>query len=878
MTTIGQRLAHYEITGHLGSGGMGDVYQATDSKLGRGVAIKLLPDALAHDIERVARFQREARVLASLNHPNIAAIYGLEQAGQQNFLVLELIDGETLAERIRRGPIPVDDAIRIAMQIADALEAAHEREKAIIHRDLKPANVMITHDGKVKVLDFGLAKAYAVDPAHADLSTSPTSIGIGATMAGMILGTATYMSPEQAKGRAVDRRSDIFAFGSVLYEMLTGRPAFEGEEWTEILGRIVTVDPDWTRLPAATPSALHRLLRRALKKDPHQRLADIHDARLELEDALTEPASATRSVAPARQARLPWAVAALCALAAMIVGAVALRPAPTPAEIRLEIQTPATFAPSEAAISPDGRLIVFVASGDGPQRLWVRALDKVESRPLPGTDGADYPFWSPDSRSVGFFATGKLYRIDVSGGAPQALANAPLGFGGSWSGDGTILFALLFNGPLSRVAASGGDAAIVTHVNPPQQIAHRFPYFLPDSRHFLFYVVGNPDTSGIYVGSLDGGNPKRLTSADSPAAYLAPDLIVFVRQQTLVAWHLDLKRGELTGNPITVGEVAGSSVNNAAGISVSSDGRIAYRAGGPGLRHMVWYDRSGKMLGPASETDDSIVNPELSPDNRSIVFQRNVQSNTDVWIKDVMRAGLTRLTFDAASDSFPVWSPDGTRVVFNSNRTGKYDLYQKPANGSGADQVLLDTPNLKLPQDWSRDGRFLLYFEIFPKTGRDLMALPMPTATSADRTPVVVANTPYDERGGQFSPDGRWVVYETNESGRSEIVVQSFPAPIGKWQMSTNGGVQPRWRPDGKELYFIGLDGKLMATPIEASTSTLVAGTPVALFPSRIVGGSFAVLKPQYAVSRDGRFLINQLTDQSGPPPITLILNWKPPA
>ena len=851
---------------------MGDVYQATDTKLGRSVAIKLLHDEVADDAERVARFEREARVLAALNHRNIAAIYGFEQAADRNFLVMELVEGETLLERIRKGPIPVDEAIAFAIQIAEALEAAHDREKGIIHRDLKPANIKITPDGVVKVLDFGLAKAFEGDPLHSDLSNSPTMASPGATVAGVILGTAAYMSPEQAKGRMVDRRSDIFAFGCVLYEMLVGQPAFQGEHLTEILGRVVAVDPDWTRLPATTPTSVRRLLHRALVKDPRHRLSDIRDARLELEEGLREPSLPQAAVVSVRASRLPWFVAAVTSMAAVVFGAIALRPVETPPEIRLEIQTPTTFAPNELAISPDGRQTVFVASGDGPQRLWVRTLDSVESRPLAGTDGADFPFWSPDSRSVGFFSTGKMYRVDVSGGTPQALAAAPLGFGGSWSADGTILFATLFNGPLFRVAASGGDAVAVTKVAPPLQIAHRFPQFLPDNQHFLFYVVGAPDTSGIYLGSLDGTDPHRLAAADSPAAFLRPDFVVFVRQQSLVAWRLDVKGFTLIDSPVTVAAVPGSSINNAAAISVSSDGRIAYRSGGPGIRHLAWYDRSGKPLGVATESDDSMVNPELSPDNRMVAFQRNVQNNTDLWLKDLVSGGLTRLTFDAASDSFPLWTADGSRLVFNSNRTGKYDLYQRVADGSQADELLLDTPYLKLPQDASRDGRFLLYFEINPKTGRDLWALPL----RGGGQPLLVANTPYDERGGQFSPDGRWVAYETNESGRSEIVAQSFPTPGGKWQLTTSGGVQPRWRADGKELYFVALDGQLMAASIEASSSTLRAGRPAALFPSRVVGGSFAVLKPQYAIARDGRFLINQLTEESAAPPITLILNWKP--
>ncbi len=869
--TIGTQLGSVEILSLLGRGGMGEVYRARDTKLKREVAIKILPDEFSRDHDRVARFQREAEVLASLNHPNIAAIYDLEEANGSRFLVLELVEGETLAERIKRGPIPVDESLNIAKSICEALEAAHE--KNVVHRDLKPANVKITPEGKVKVLDFGLAKAFAAEASKANLSQSPT-LSMAATNAGVILGTAAYMSPEQAKGRTVEKRTDIFAFGCVLYEMLTGRPAFEGEDIPEILSRVLQREPDWALLPANVPPRIQELLRLCLKKDIRKRRSDAADVRIDIEEALTEPLVAMPAVASARNPWLAWIVAATAMLAFASLGVLYFRQKPMlePPEMRVEINTPSTAAPLEFALSPDGRYIVFVASGDGPQRLWLRALDKTEAQPMAGTDGADYPFWSADSRSIGFFATGKLKRIDIAGGPPQALADTGGLHGGAWNADGTILFNASVSGPLSRIAASGGEPVAVTRLDSPRQTDHRFPQFLPDGRHFLFHALGTPEAAGIYLGSLDGGEPKRLAAADTAGAYLAPGMIAFVRQTTLMAQHLDLKRGELTGDPVSLADPVGSNAFAFGGFSVSAAGQLAYRGGGE-LRQLKWYDRTGKAVGVAGEPDStSLLYPELSPDGGHVALVRTVQSNPDVWLMDLVRGGMTRFTFDPAVDIAPLWSPDGMRIAFGSTRKGPYNLYLKPSSGAGAEELLLETPNNKYAQDWSKDGRFLLYAEADPKTGRDLWGLPM---TGNDRKPIVVVKTSFEELNGQFSPDGHWVAYETNESGRFEIVVQPFPVPSGKWQVSTGGGIQPRWRADGKELYFIAPDGKLMAASVTAAGVTFAAGTPVALFPASPVTG-LGTNKQEYVVSRDGRFLINQPAEASTMTPITLILNWKP--
>jgi Tol biopolymer transport system component len=881
--TSGSRLGVYAILAPIGAGGMGQVFRARDTTLDRDVALKVLPDAFAQDGERVARFTREAKTLAALNHPHIAAIYGLESRDGLTALVMELVEGEDLSQRIARGAIPLDEALPIATQIAEALEAAHEQ--GIVHRDLKPANIKVRGDGTVKVLDFGLAKAMEPPASTPVASVSPTMTSPAMTQAGMILGTAAYMSPEQAKGRPVDRRADIWAFGAVLYEMLTGQRAFPGEDVTETIVSVISREPDFAALPATVPGRVGQVLRVCLRKDLKERAADIHDVRLALAGAFeTAAAPATGPPPAAARGRLPWmaatAVAAAVAVATAIPTLRHLRetPPPAPPEMRVEITTPATEAPLDFALSPDGRALVFVASGEGPSRLWVRPLDQAAARPLAGTEGARGPFWSPDSRAVGFLANGTLQRLDLAGGAPQGLAAATgVTTAGSWNAEGTILFTSVTLGPLARVAAGGDTPVAVTQLDAPHQVAHRAPQFLPDGRQFLFYVSGTPAAAGIYLGALDGTPPTRLTAADSGGAFLPPDQVVFVRQGTLVARRLDLARRVLTGDPVTLADRVGVSATGRGGFAVSGAGLVAYRAGGSGARQLTWVDRTGKAVGAAGAPDGQDLNyPELSPDGRRVAIHRTVQGNGDLWLGDLLRGALTRLTFDAAIDGNPVWAPDGTRIAFGSSRTGVYDLYLKPSNGAGADALVLASPHPKIPQAWSRDGRWLLYYERHPTTGRDLWALDM---TVSAPEPRVVANTSADELLAQFSPDGRWVAYQTNESGRFQVVVQPFPDEGGRWQVSTAGGVAPRWRADGKELYFLAPDATLMAAPVTAAGATFVAGPPVGLFPTRIVeGGTITTGRPQYAVAADGRFLINQPAADAAAPPITLILNWRPPA
>jgi eukaryotic-like serine/threonine-protein kinase len=874
--TPGTRLGVYEITALLGEGGMGQVYRATDTKLKRQVAIKILPPSLAADSDRLARFQREAEVLASLNHPNIAHIHGLEESGGMTALVMELVEGEDLSQRIARGAIPIDEALPIAKQIAEALEAAHEQ--GIIHRDLKPANIKVRPDGTVKVLDFGLAKA--MEPAAGSspsASMSPTiTTPAMMTGVGMILGTAAYMSPEQAKGREADKRSDIWAFGAVLYEMLSGKPVFGGTTTVEILSEVLKSEPDWKRLPPSTPEGIRRLLRRCLEKDWKERLRHVGDARIEIRDAQSGPEinSQLRPNVSRSRERLAWASAAL--LFATVAGLAVVwprQPAPAPLEARLEISTPSTSDPSSFAISPDAKTIVFVATSQGQLQLWLRSLDSVSTRPLAGTDGASLPFWSPDSQSIGFFAEGKLKRIDIDSGSVQPLAEAPIGQGGTWSRDGVILFSPFPPLSVFRVSAAGGEVIPQTHVVPPQQ-GHNSPHFLPDGRHFLYFVRGSPEVRGIYVGQIDEPISRRLRDADSGAVYVRPGHLLFVREGTIFAQPFDLDRLQFTGDPFLLAEQATPGAPGPP--AASAVGPIAYRTGaGQPVRQFLWVDRSGTELQRVGEPGADLNAPALSHDGKRVALFRGVGGNVDIWSLDVERGGLDRLTSDPADDTFPIWSPDDKRILFSSNRKGVGDLYLKLVADVGSERLLLTTPQLKMPNDWSADGRFVLYSSFDRRSKADLWGLRLEDPSK----PFVVAQTDGSNAWGQFSPDGQWIAHTSNESGRWEVYIRPFPPTGGKSLISTNGGVMPRWRPDGKELFYVALDDRLMAVPIRKNLEKhmLEAGAPVALFATRIGGARAQAMLGQYEVAPDGqRFLMNSLAGDVTAPPITIIMNWRP--
>lgn len=875
------------------------MFRARDQKLNRDVAIKVLLPAVANDPDRLARFSREAQVLASLNHPNIAHIHGIEESSDVTALVMELVEGEDLSQRIARGPLPLDEALPIARQIAEAVESAHEH--GVIHRDLKPANIKVGADGTVKVLDFGLAKAVELSGASSALN-APT-LSIPSTKAGLILGTVAYMSPEQARGQAVDRRSDLWSFGVVLHEMLTGTRLFEGATTSDTLAAVLRAKPDWTGLPAETPVTLRRLLRRCLEKDRKRRLDSAAVARLEIDDALMAPGpeesfAPAATSGPSRGSRLAWVVAAVALLGMVALALMLVRQlrdaAPTvPIETRTEIATPGGSDFMSLALSPDGRHMVFAAAGTGPHRLWLRALGDMTAHPLAGTEGAEHPFWSPDNRSIAYFAAGQLMRIDLGGGAPRVLAPAQGGGrGGTWNEDGVLLFAPTAGGPLFRVGADGGTAVRVTTLE--RQASHRWPVFLPDGQHFVFYAQGGPDTGGLHLATLDGGPPTRLTAADAAGTYLPPAAgrdsgwLLWTRGATLQAQRLDLTRVALTGDTVTLTDAVAYDPNIfRSAVTASATGVVAYRTGIASRRQLNWVDQTGKVLATQGNPDESnLRDPRIAPDGRRVAVQRTVQGNTDLWLLDGARA--SRLTFDAGVDRFLVWSPDSRRLVFDSNRTGVRDLYQKEASGTGEETLLVTSSQTKTATDWSADGRFLLFTSFDPQTAGNLWAQEMDPSSGAVRAgsaPGMVLGTTFDERWGQFSPDRRWVAYQSNESGRAEIYVRPWVPPTGEaastsgghWQVSTEGGVTPVWRSDGQVLYFIGANGVMMMAPLNARGDALDPGTPVALFPTRIVGGGVdGSLGPQYDVTRDGRFLINTILDDAVATPITLLQNWQP--
>jgi Tol biopolymer transport system component len=905
---VGTRIGVYEITGTLGAGAMGEVYRARDIRLKREAAIKVLPEAFASDSERLVRFQREAELLATLNHPNIAGVYGLEEADGVTAIVMEIIDGDTLADRIALGAastgrgLPVDEALSLAKQIADAIEAAHE--KGVIHRDLKPGNIKVTPEGQVKVLDFGLAKladegrggpssgSSGPRPAQSGSmaptvapSLLPTANGHG-TVEGVILGTAAYMSPEQARGRRVDRRTDIWAFGCVLFELLSGRQVFErGETVSDAIAAILKNEPDWSMLPADTPAHIRALLRRCLQKDPNKRLPHIGVARLDIEEGPIEtpaaPAPPPQRAEPKGNLRVAWTVAAVAAIAAGVLGVVAvrgLRPAAVErVQTRFEITTPPTTEPASFALSPDGRQLAYVATSSGGAQLWVRRLDQWDATPLGGTEGASYPFWSPNGKAIAFFAEGKLKRIDLAGGgAPRALADAVSARGGTWSRDDTILFGPAANNrPLMRVSANGGAATDATKLVSGHG-SHRWPQFLPDGHHFLFVAsLGQAEARGVYYGDLNGGDPVRVLQDETAAVFAPPGKLLFMRQGALVSLGFDAAKGTTSGEATPVTRGVGEFFANRGSFTVSENGVLAYRAGTGQRRQLVWMDRGGAMAGTIGSPDENaLASPELSPDGRRVVVQRIVDGNPDLWVIDVARGVQTRFTFDAREDTLPLWSPDGQRVVFVSTRNGVGDLFEKSTSGA-EERPLLTTPVGKAPIAWSPDGRYLLFSMVAQgaRGTRDLWALP----AGDGQKPFPVAQTPFDEVAGQFSPDGHWLAYVSNQSGRAHVYVRPFPGQGEATQVSTTGGTHPRWRPDGKELFYVAPDGRLMAVPVTITQGRQVLdlGAPIPLFTPRFaIGASITGAKPQYAVARDGRFLVNLDMSEATSSPIKVVLNW----
>ncbi len=893
----GTKFGPYEIVSPLGAGGMGEVYRARDSKLGRDVALKVLPEAFAADATRLARFHREAQLLASLNHPCIASIYGFEDSGKVHAFVMELVEGPTLADRVLSGAIPVSEALGIAKQICEALEFAHER--GIVHRDLKPANVKVTPEDAVKVLDFGLAKALETQDSGMNIANSPT-LSVAATREGMILGTAAYMSPEQAKGRAADRRSDVWAFGCVLYEMLSGKQPFSGETVSDTLAEVLKVDPDWNALPANTPAGIQKLVRRCLVKDPKQRLQAIGEARIAIEQTLnpTAQVSGIDFIAPAgagvavegaqkqpwRRA-LPWAVAAVCFVAAAIIATLFWRVSSNPdRSVRSYILPPdqATFVFQAAfgapVLSPDGKRLVFSAkTGGANEMLWVRELDSLTGRRLEGTGGASFPFWSPDSQFVGFFASGKLMKIDISGGPAQTVCDAPSGRGGTWSESGVIVFAPKVAGSLEKVSAAGGEpVAVFADDKPDQQLTLRWPFFLPDGNHFLYwsgnpFAVGTAGNNGIFLGSLDGKQRQFLFAADSDALYSSSGYLLFLRGETLMAQPFDAGGLKLTGDAVPIAEHIGNPQKYRLGhFSVSQHEELIYEGSETDAGQVVWMDANGKQLGTLGEPG-GVLDARLSPDDKTIIeaIEDPQSTNADLWLVDLTRGVRTRFTFDPASHGYPAWSPDGKEIAFSSTHAGNLSMYEKAANGTGDIQPLAGDGVEQLVSDWSRDGRYIAYNRLDPQTGGGFGIWILPLF--GDNKPFPFIQNQYNLLTPTFSPDGKWIAYSSQESGRRQIFVSSFPGANSKWQVSANGGGAPRWRADGRELFYLSEDNKLMAVEIQEKGGSLEIGSTQTLFP---VSASSSLLLP-YDVTSDGKkFVIVVPVAGSGGEPITLVTNW----
>ena len=882
----GTRLGPYEIGAPLGAGGMGEVYRARDTKLGRDVALKILPAIFATDPERMARFRREAQVLASLNHPHIGAIYGFEDSGGVHALVMELVEGPTLADRIAPGAIPLDEALQIAREIAEALEAAHER--GVIHRDLKPANIKITPDGNVKVLDFGLAKALESDPSSTNIHNSPT-VTTMATLPGVILGTAAYMSPEQAKGKSVDRRTDIWAFGCVFFEMLAGKRPFEGETVSDALAAVIRAEPEWSLLPSNTPQTIRNLLQRCLKKDPRQRLQAIGDARIGIEEVLSGASQDLPSAVEMRTAtwrRAPsWAVGAAAVILAALFAAkyFTRKPEPLPAIVSQIASPPNTrfvftgINPGPPILSPDGEWLVFSAvTSDGRQLLWVRPLNSAAAKPLDGTDGATFPFWSADSRSLGFFANGKLNRLDVSGGPPLALCDVAIGRGGTWGADGTILFTPNVSSPVFRVAASGGTPEQVTTINGSlNERSHRWAQWLPDNKHFLFFaqraVVG---TGGVYVGSLDSGAPKLIMWNDSNAVYSASGYLLFVRQGILMAQRFDARQLRLDGDAVPVVEHVGvNAITSRAIFAVSETGIMVYEAGNAtgDTDQLIWYDRTGKQI-EATGTPGLYLEPSVSADSNKLAISSLAggTGNLNIWVFDLARGTKTRLTFPPASDRQPNWAPDGKSVAFVSNRNGPPHIYLNASDGTGTPTALTVDGASEFAPRFSPDGRYLLFERLAeqPYSRREIWGVLL----SGDRKAFSVIQSQFDVYAPALSPDGKWLAYESRESGRPEICVMPFLHGTGKWEVSTGGGVLPRWRRDGRELFYISTDNKIMSAEVTEQGSSLLIGKVRSLFqvnPVPFAGGS------NYDVTGDGnKFVVASLAASQVSEPLTLIVNW----
>jgi eukaryotic-like serine/threonine-protein kinase len=875
---VGTRLGAYEIVAAVGKGGFGEVYKARDTRLGRSVAIKVLPSA---DPDLRGRFDREARTIAALQHPNICALYDVGRHEAADYLVLEFLEGETLADRVRRGPLPLDEAVAIAIAIASALDRAHRA--GIVHRDLKPENVMLTRSGP-KLLDFGLAKLRHPGAAVSGLSAAATAASPVITAQGTIVGTLHYMSPEQINGEDADARSDIWAFGCVLYEMLTGRKAFEGSSPASLIAAIMNAVPPRvsTRSPL-TPPSVDRVIATCLTADPDKRFHSAHDLGLQLQWIAAGAADATAARRRPRARYAAWAAAAGILMAIVLIARGLPRPAigeqaPISFLVRSPEGAPFPLAPMFLTVSPDGRALAFVAGEvDVGQRLYIQPMNSTDARALQGTENVDQPFWSADSRAIAFSdrLTSKLKRVDVAGGPSRTIADVPGGQtlqGGTWNQNGDILFAVIGGGnPIFRVPATGGVPVPVTTLDRAAgELAHIWPHFLPDGEHFLYAVPNSrPDRSGLFVASLKTPGAMRVSDAMSNAVYSDPGFLLFVRDETLLAQRFDLGRMALLDEPVVVTDRMGTGAGNGrAAFAASRNGVVAYRPQGGGVytTTLTWFDRSGRVLG-------TVGSPNLhraiavSPDATRVAAQVGWTVGSDIWVADSGRGIFTRLTSDPSNEEWPVWSPDGARIAFASNRDGSmFNIYDMPADGSAAPRLMFQSDRNSRPVQWSRDGRWLLV------DANGIFALRL----DGDRTQIPIGPGNHPAEFAKISPDGEWIAYASDDTGRLEIYLQRFPTPTGRWPISSNGGTRPHWRGDGHELYYLGFDNQLYAVALTPGSPPAI-GSAKRLFPVRLTSA------PRGATMFDGiepaadgqRFLVNLAAEgATSPEPVTVRVNW----
>jgi serine/threonine protein kinase len=887
----GTKLGPYEIIAPIGAGGMGEVYRAKDTRLDRTVAIKVLPSHLSADPERKQRFEREARTISSLNHPHICTLHDIGHQDGIDYLVMEYVEGESLAQRLEKGALPTEQVLRYGIQIAEALDKAHRQ--GIIHRDLKPGNIMLTKSG-AKLLDFGLAKyqeTKAPVPGQSQMETRHDPL----TEEGVVLGTVQYMAPEQLEGKEIDGRTDIFALGTVLYEMATGRKAFIGTSQASLISAILKDEPTpISQIQPMTPPALDAVAKNCLAKDPDERWQTAHDVTLQLKwiaDSGLQSKSVPLKVSTTRShKRLLMAIISASLLVNLLLGLFAYRSHQSAEQgplLRLSALLPGKTAPNgDLALSPDGRRVAFVLAGpNGQNFIWIRPLALQEAQLIGGTEDASYPFWSPDSRFIAFFSKGKLKKIDTMGGAPQTLADAPDGRGGTWNRNGDILFAPGAVGGLVKVSSSGGQTEAVTSTDAARPAdTHRFPCFLPDGVHFLFVLLSaDKDAAGIYRGSLQSKETTRVLADQSSVAYAPPGYLFFVRGGNLTIQRFDADHLQLEGeaSPLSDVTLPLNVINLAYEPFSVAENCLIYLTRGHNTTQLLWFSRDGKQIGTLG-SPGFYEEPQFSPNERKIAVTlfESAKGTSSLWIIDIASGAFNRFTFDPLDSNMALWSPDSNWIVFKAYQGISLNLYQKAANGTGREQLLLGSSassNWKYPNDWSPDGKYILYGEINSTTKRqDLLMV----SVAGESKPTSYLQTEFNEAHARFSPDGKWVAYTSDESGRPEVYVRSFPdASGGRWQISSGGGDQPIWRRDGKELFYLASDMKLMAVKVNADAAMFEAGSPLPLFETHAPPSPFITaysIRNQYFPTADGqKFLVNTLVADQAPSTITVLSNWE---